>query len=360
MRALHSSLEREAEQNRQLRRVKEQVVSVALRLQVAVKCAQQDEVTTVELRRDATEARLNAAIANKRVEEASEIIQTLKLEISSLKRKVRELQAQDEELPDVNSASLHTLAGADVDKMTFNLENKVKTLRNTGGHPERATPFQQWKMQKFIFTPDTPAGSGDHDKHTVDMLADAITSETLQNISHFQYPSHSSVGKLRRRISAKEDVPIHNPKAEKQKEVQQRLALPKFRNVDRLCATQPEEGLAGFITSMNARSARSPKKKKDRGGGRAPSAMTEFDEDEDIYLYAEDRSIIENAYRWSMDQKAIRSGSDTDFDVSKSTNALPPSGSNSGRGSRPVSGKKSSAAMAASPIAPSAPTSVLI
>ena len=331
-------------------------MAVALRLQVAVKCAQQDEVTTVELRRDATEARLNAAVANKRVEEASEIIQTLKLEISSLKRKVRELQAQDEELPDVNTASLHSLAGADVDKMAFNLENKVKAPRNTGGHPERATPFQQWKMQKFIFTPDTPAGSGEHDKQTVDMLADAITSDTLQNIARFQFPSHSSVGKLRRRKTANEDIPVPNPRADRQKDMQERLALPKFRNVDTLCPTQPEEGLAAFVTSMNSRRVASPKKKKkDRTATmRADTATTDFDTEEDLYLNADDKSVIENAYRWSMDRKAQRSEADLGQDVSRSATGLPSSG-HSDRGNRPVSGKRSSA-----PIAPSAPTSVLI
>lgn len=366
MRALHSSLEREAEQNRQLRRIKEQVVAVALRLQVAVKCAQQDEVTTVELRRDASEARLNAAIANKRVEEATEIIQTLKLEISSLKRKVRELQAQDEELPDVNSASLHTLASVDVDKMTFNLENKVKTLRNTGGHPERATPFQQWKMQKFIFTPDTPAGSGEHDKHTVDMLADAITAETLQNMSRHQYPSQSSVGKLRRRITANEDIPMRNPKLDRQKEIQERLALPKFRNVDTLCPTQPEEGLAAFVTSMNSRRVVSPtkSKKKNNNKGSDPSgtAMTKWNEDEDLYLNSEDKTIIENAFRWSMDQKSRRSGRDVmqSQDVSTSINSLPSSkGNHSGKVGRPVSGAKN-LPTPMSPISPSVPTSVLI
>lgn len=34
----------------------------------------------------------------------------------------------------------------------------VKLPAGTGGHPDKATPFQQWKMQQFVWTTDTPAG----------------------------------------------------------------------------------------------------------------------------------------------------------------------------------------------------------
>lgn len=215
--------------------MKEQLVAVALRLQVAVKVAQIDEKTTTELRRECSEAKINAAIANKRADEATELIQTLKIEISALKRKIKELASQDEELPDVHGASLHIAANAEVDKMMFDMQNKVRFPPNTGGHPERATPFQQWKMQHYLWSADTPAASELHDKHAVDMLADAITAETLNNLNRYQYPNRSSVAKLRQRKTEDEGKVVVTTKQRKQTDAITRLSLPSHRNVNELC-----------------------------------------------------------------------------------------------------------------------------
>ena len=286
--------------------MKEQLIAVALRLQVAVKVATHDEVTTVELRRDCSEARINAAIANKRADEAAEIIQALKIEISSLKRKVRELQSQDEELSDVNSAGLHSAASVEVDKMAFNVQNRVKIAPGTGGHPERATPFQQWKMQNFVWTADTPAASAIHDKHAVDMLADAITSDTLNGLSRFQFPNKSSVAKLRRRISADDDIEVIPKAVAKQNDLTERLFLPMMRNVDTLCPSKPEKGLAAFDTSMS--SYRKPasitkKKSKDKKNTTLNKLVDDFDDD-DLYLNNSDtKEMINAAYTWSQSQK---------------------------------------------------------
>lgn len=302
-------------------------MAVALRLQVAVKVAQHDERTTVELRRDCSEAKINAAIANKRADEAAEIIQALKIEISSLKRKLRELQTADDELPDVNGASLHALASVEVDKLAFNSQNKVKFAPNTGGHPENATPFQQWKMQHFVWTPDTPAASALHDKQAVDMLADAVTSDTLRGLNRFQFPSHSSVGKLRKRLTADEDRVIVPKAVQKQTDAVSRLSsLPASRNPDRLCATTPDSmggGIASplppFITSMNRRpEGGSPSKNKKGAPGRGGKAGSrardafEFDSedgdaadlDQQPYRTTDDaRKVIESAYRFSVEQQ---------------------------------------------------------
>lgn len=317
MRALHTSIERETDLQRQLRRMKEQLVSVALRLQVAVKVAQNDERTTVELRRDCSEAKINAAIANKRADEAAEIIQALKIEISCLKRKVRELQTSDEELPDVSNAALHAIASAEVDKMSFNQANKVKFASNTGGHPERSTAFQQWKMQHFLWTPDTAAASQEHEKHTVDMMADAITAETLKGLNRFQYPIHSSVGKLKKRISENEGIPVISQKMKKQSELLERLALPTNRNPDRLVASVPDSmSTVGSRTSPNPpfttsmRAIRSPKKSSTVSSKSKTNLSMSYEMDSaagtsGLFLDNETQSLINAAYSWSMEQKSL-------------------------------------------------------
>lgn len=43
--------------------------------------------------------------------------------------------------------------------MMHKAEVGVKLPPGTGGHPEKATPFQKWKMQQFVWTSDTPAGT---------------------------------------------------------------------------------------------------------------------------------------------------------------------------------------------------------
>lgn len=95
--------------------MKESLVAVALRLQVAVKVSQTDEQTTVELRKDCSTARKSALIANKRADAAAEIIQALKIEISSLKRKVKEVELQQDALPEPGSNSQVQNACADME-----------------------------------------------------------------------------------------------------------------------------------------------------------------------------------------------------------------------------------------------------
>lgn len=242
--------------------MKENLVSVALRLQVAVKVAQNDEKTTVQLRRDCTEARKSAAIANKRADEATGIIQDLKIEISSLKRRIKELETQSNDpyatIPDPKSSASSTanaVADAEIDSMMFKLQHTVTFPKGTGGKPEKATPFQQWKMQQFVWTPDTPAASEYHDKHTVDMLADSVTEETLSKLKElprYQHPSQSSVGKLRRgRVQTDSTLP--SPKKVQQDAASTRLSLPTMRNIDKLC--QPRPPSAGKASSARVSTA---------------------------------------------------------------------------------------------------------
>ena len=63
LRALHDSLDRESDAQRLLRRMKESLVGTALRLQVAVKTVQDDEMTMQQLRRELEDMRKEAKSA---------------------------------------------------------------------------------------------------------------------------------------------------------------------------------------------------------------------------------------------------------------------------------------------------------
>ena len=50
----------------------------------------------------------------------------------------------------------------------------LQQLPLTGGDVAAFTPFQQWKVQTFRYTTDTPAGSEHHDYNVVNMVANYL------------------------------------------------------------------------------------------------------------------------------------------------------------------------------------------
>jgi hypothetical protein len=186
-RALQDSIDREDRTIRQFRQMKEDLVAVALRLQVSNQMTGLDNFTISSLRNEVTEARRDASIANKQFIEASDCIMSLKREILSLKRKVKEIQSEHDEEEDPiftmpkddtnahgttmgfgGASSFGEEADRDVDRM---MSSKIKiSLLNGISTSAKTTTFQEWKMQQFLFAPDTLAGSKNHDKTVVDLL----------------------------------------------------------------------------------------------------------------------------------------------------------------------------------------------
>lgn len=60
---------------------------------------------------------------------------------------------------------------------------------------ESATPFERWKMNEFIFSPDTPAASEEYDRQVVQMLLEASTAEFSDD---FRKPTKSGIAKMKR------------------------------------------------------------------------------------------------------------------------------------------------------------------
>ena len=144
----------------------------ALKMQVAVKIVNDDEATIQALRKDAAEARKTAIAATKDLEEATALVQDLRLELGALKRKLAEVQDLEgrKEIAFVPPPSQKT-TDSEVDAL-MKLE-KLKMAESFGGRiAAEATPFQEWKMNRFLYSSDTPAASKGGDREAVELLTE--------------------------------------------------------------------------------------------------------------------------------------------------------------------------------------------
>ena len=216
-RALMESVEREESLIRQFRQMKEDIVSLNLRTQVANQMHELDNTTIGVLRNEVTEARRDALIATKQFGEATDAIVGLKREIQSLKRKVKDIQIEKQEdelftMPKDAGASAMGFGGTsnfgesadgEVNSM---MKQKIKIpLPNGISTSAKTTTFQEWKMQQFLYAPDTPAASMNHDKAVVDLmfaaasqpqgidLPDRFTKSIIAKKKPLNMPNNASV-----------------------------------------------------------------------------------------------------------------------------------------------------------------------
>jgi len=215
LRAALDSLERENELQRQLRRAKESLVSTALKLQVAIKIAQDDELTISSLQQQLEHAKTKEIIATKQAEEALETINVLKIEVNSLRRRFQEPEKLTTNAAAQNLANMkeHEAINAHADKEVENMLNTVfatEVPRDIHSNVlSKATPFEQWKMNEFLFTPNTPAASFAHDQHVVNMLIDAANKSFHDeaNGKIITRPTKTTIAKMKRTTTAQNIIP---------------------------------------------------------------------------------------------------------------------------------------------------------
>lgn len=230
LRALFDSIEKEGSLMRELRQMKESLVAVALRLQVSYQITEMDEMTMNELRKEVSDARMAALTANKQFQEAADVILSLKREIASLKRQMKDVR--NVELQNPNAApqlSAPPVAAADKafssplkkgegvpihlgGHSSFGQEADaevdalmLKQLYSTGSTPSRPglsppvrskqTPFQDWKMQQFLYAPDTLGGSRNHDPVVVSLLTAAASRALDANAGLSERSTKSIIAK---------------------------------------------------------------------------------------------------------------------------------------------------------------------
>lgn len=165
-----------------MRRLKETLVSTSLKLQLAGKLAEADATTIQSLRKELFESRKAASVSQKREEAASEIIQALRYEIAHLKRQVRDAKAESANSANIGHSNLQQEADQFVDQLmrrkdiTYSPERLTST--SGGSSP---TPFQQWKIENFLWAPDTPSASAYHDAEAVEQLMLAAIEQDKKN-----------------------------------------------------------------------------------------------------------------------------------------------------------------------------------
>ena len=165
-----------------MRRLKESLVATSLKLQLAGKLAEADATTIQSLRKELFESRKAASISQKREEAASEIIQALRYEIAHLKRQVRDAKAESASSATIGHSNLQQEADQFVDQLmrrrdiTYSPERLTST--SGGASP---TPFQQWKIENFLWAPDTPSASAYHDAEAVEQLMLAAIEQDKKN-----------------------------------------------------------------------------------------------------------------------------------------------------------------------------------
>ncbi len=211
-RALMESKSREAQLNRQFRQMKEDLVSVAMRLQVASQLAEVDSHTISSLRQEVTAARSGAFIANKQFVEATDAIAGLKREISALNRKIKEIQTEKEDddkpmnvaLPEevMSGGAMLGASSTFAEKADHEVDNLMSKkvnipLPNGISTSSKTTTFQEWKMQQFLYAPDTLAGSKNHDKTAVDLLNKATSNKSFTDGNVFERSTRSIAAKQR-------------------------------------------------------------------------------------------------------------------------------------------------------------------
>ena len=135
LRALHDSLDRESDAQRLLRRMKESLVTTALKLQVAVKTVEDDEITIQQLRKELEEMRRDAKNAGKSAEEATKVIGDLRIEVAGLKRRLNNLEQAQQQQEALEKSALKLKSGSDDNnrpksKRKSNNNNKDKDESN--------------------------------------------------------------------------------------------------------------------------------------------------------------------------------------------------------------------------------------
>jgi hypothetical protein len=165
--------------------VKECLVATSLKLQVAAKALENDEVTIKHLRKDLVDAQQKSEEAISKQVIAADLIQALRLEIIQLNRRMKDQMSGEDVTHSIPQSAIFQEADNQVEQLMFKKgiqfqssslmappSLKVNHVKEPRGN-NRPSDFQEWKMKKFLWAPDTPAGSENHDEEVVSELLQA-------------------------------------------------------------------------------------------------------------------------------------------------------------------------------------------
>lgn len=133
------------------------------------------------------------------------MVSSLTFEINQLRRRLKIAEGDKGGAAQQNNGSntngeayqqmSYAVADAEVDEMLNKPGGFAPTKFVDKELAQSATPFERWKMNQFIFTPDTPAASEEYDRQVVQMLLEASTLELNKDMSK---PTKAKIAKVRR------------------------------------------------------------------------------------------------------------------------------------------------------------------
>lgn len=178
-RALQTSLAKEAVLIQQLRRLKNQIVETSTQLRAALSQQAVDATTISELRTQAEKATAEAKLYRAKEQHVQAMCQRLSHQVSDLQEQIRREMERDtravvrHEEPQTKRAEARPRT-VPYGRKLDSLDARTMTLLD---HQPKLTPFQRWKTEHHIVTPDTPTASDAYVastiKHTATLHRDA-------------------------------------------------------------------------------------------------------------------------------------------------------------------------------------------
>lgn len=129
------------------------------------------------------------------------MVGSLNYEINLLRRKLKISEGEKSAATNAheNYQMSYAAADAEVDQMLSDTGSSFAATKFVDRQQElSATPFEKWKMNQFLFSPDTPAASEEHDKAVVQMLLEASAAQFDDD---FRKPTKSGIAKMKRSSS---------------------------------------------------------------------------------------------------------------------------------------------------------------
>ena len=200
-------------------------MATTLKLQVATIALDNDEKTIKDLRKDLVASQQKSEEAKSKQIIASDLIQALRLEIMQLNRRMKDQKSGDDVTHSIPQSAIFQEADNQVELLM--LKKGIQFQPSTPVAPSavkikeplgenRPSDFQEWKMKKFLWAPDTPAGSENHDE--------GVVSELLQATLH----PPEGTGILRKNTSSIAKQRIHGFKySEEQHKTQKKNVTTK-------------------------------------------------------------------------------------------------------------------------------------
>lgn len=173
--------------------MKKHLLLIGLKFQISTQITKDDSKTIQYLRNEALKAKIEELIATKQVADANELIQSLRLEVSSLRRSLAQIQAAKVKGMYNFTDSQRTIEkeGTTIPSTpvlpTVPLAPVAPLAAEEPLQTDSVLSFQEWKLKNWVNPADKIVISENarqvHENHIIDLLAESATKESLSKLS---------------------------------------------------------------------------------------------------------------------------------------------------------------------------------